>query len=99
MEDTRPSYGSRIKFQKRDNLLVSHKIFSNGVIMCRLIIDTVTLNFNLVDPVTNEILFANTKKYTNLEVTQRNAKKALKSFLGIQFAKETHAKATEESNG
>jgi hypothetical protein len=96
MSDTRLAYGSRIKFMKQGNLLVSHKIFSNGLQMCRLIIDTTTLVYNIIDPVTGSVLVASTKKYTNFEVCQRNAKKALKDFLGILFVKEVKAKKTVE---
>ncbi len=88
MEDSRVTYGSRIKFTKQDHLLVSHKIYSNGQKMVRLIINTTTFTYNLVDPVTGFVLLASQKKYSNLEVVQKNAKKALKEFLGIQFEKE-----------
>lgn len=88
MENSVASYGQRIKFQKQGSLLVSYKIFSNGHKMVRLIIDTEAMTYKLVDPVTNFVLVLGDAGWTNLEVVQRNAKKALKEYLDIKFDKE-----------
>lgn len=79
--------GKRIKFCKQDHLLVSNRIYSNGHKMSRLIIDTQSMEYKLVDPVTG-FIFESGGGVTNLEVLQRKAKKALKKFLGISFTKE-----------
>jgi hypothetical protein len=94
-----PSYGQRIKFQKQNNLLVSHKVFVNGNKAARLIIDTEKLTYSLVDPVTGFVLESSTKEYGNLEVVQRNAKKALEKYVGIKFEKEPKRPKATVTNG
>ena len=88
MEPTALTHGMRIKFIREGNLMRSHKIYSNGITMCRVVIDTESMIFTFVDPATNEILYTSTKDISNLEVLQRHVKKALRSFLGIKFTKE-----------
>lgn len=99
MEDSRPYYGARIKFVKNEKLLVSHKIFSNGEQMLRLVIDTENMIYKLVEPATGAVLASGGQGLTNLEVLQRKAKKALKEYLGIRFYKEVKKKASDTSNG
>lgn len=82
------NYGSRIKYQAQDKLLVSHKIFANGNRTCRIIIDTEALTYKLVDPITGFIQVSGGEGINNLEVVQRHAKKALKEYLGVKFEKE-----------
>lgn len=84
------SYGKRIKFQKHDHILISHKIYSNGQQMVRLMIDTQDMVYKIVDPVTGHALETGGEGLTNFEVLQRNAKKALQKFLNIKFDKEYH---------
>lgn len=81
------SQGMRIKFTKQNHLMVSHKIFANGDKMARLIIDTEKMEYLICDPLTG-FVFEEGGGVTNLEVLQRKAKKALKSFLGVSFQKE-----------
>lgn len=88
MEASKASYGSRIKFDKDGQYLISKKIFANGLKMVRIIIDTEKFSYKLVDPVTNET-FKEESGWSNLEVVQRNAKAALKEFLKIEFDKES----------
>lgn len=79
----------RIKFMKQEpNLLVSHKIYSNGHKMTRIIIDTSEMIFKLVDPVTGFVFVTGGENINNLEVLQRHCKRALKDFLGVSFEKE-----------
>lgn len=82
------TYGKRIKYNKHENLLVSHKIFTDGVRMVRVIIDVDQMLFKFVDPATGMIIKQYQKKWTNLEVLQRNVKKRLIEFLGVAFDKE-----------
>lgn len=79
----------RIKFMRQEpNLMVSHKIYSNGHKMVRIIIDTEKMTFQLVDPVTGFAFVSGGDGINNLEVLQRHCKRALKEFLGISFEKE-----------
>lgn len=79
----------RIKFMRQDpNLLVSHKIYSNGHKMVRIIIDTEQMIYKLVDPVTGFVFVSGGEHINNLEVLQRHCKRALKDFLGVSFEKE-----------
>lgn len=80
--------GMRIKFHKKDHLMVSVKIYSNGDKLARLIVDTENMMFKIVDPVTGYIHDSGGEGITNLEVLQRKAKKALKNCLGLYFEKE-----------
>ena len=81
--------GKRIKFMRQEpNLLISHKIYSNGHKMARIIIDTEKMIYKLVDPVTGFVFKSGGEGLTNLEVVQRHCKKALKDFLGVSFEKE-----------
>lgn len=88
MENTKVTYGSRIKFLRQGNLMTSHKIFTDGHTMVRIVINTDTKVFQLVDPVTGYVHFDGPKNLTNMEVVQRNAKKALVKLLNISFEKE-----------
>lgn len=92
MENQVVTYGSRIKFAKDGNLMISVKIYSNGHQMVRVVIDTSTVTFKFIDPVTGIALKHGPTGITNLEVLQRHVKKELKSYLGISFDKETRQK-------
>lgn len=84
------SWGTRIKYIREDNLMLSTKIYGNETQMVRVIIDTDQMIYQLVDPVTG-IVFKQSPddiKITNLEVLQRHAKKGLMSYLKISFDKE-----------
>lgn len=89
------TYGSRIKFTKEGNIMVSTKIYSNGTQMVRIVIDTETVTFKFVDPVTGVTLREGPTGIKNLEVLQRHVKKNLKTYLGIRFDKETRQKRTD----
>lgn len=82
------TYGKRIKYDKHENLLISRKIFTDGSRMVRVIIDTDLLTFKFVDPVTGLVVKHYQKKWTNLEVVQRNVKKYLIADIGVVFDKE-----------
>lgn len=84
------TYGYRIKYIKHENQLISHRIYTDGMKMVRIIIDIDDMSFKFVDPVTGMIHSAYKKKWTNLEVLQRNVKKELTKYLGIKFDKEIH---------
>lgn len=92
MEDQVVTYGSRIKFIKENNTMISVKIYSNGHQNARVVIDTQAVTFKLIDPVTGVTLKDGPTGITNLEVLQRHVKKTLKSYLGIRFDKETRQK-------
>lgn len=85
-------YGSRIKFTKEGNLMISTKIYSNGHQMVRIVVDTEAVKFRFVDPVTGVTLKEGPSGINNLEVLQRHIKKDLKSYLGIRFEKEVRQK-------
>ena len=85
---SRVSNGMRIKFHKKDHLLVSVKIYSDGHKLVRLMIDTHNMTYKLIDPITGIAHAVGGEGITNLEVLQRKAKKALKDTLGIYFEKE-----------
>lgn len=88
MADNRVSNGMRIKYEKQGDLLVSYQIYSNGQKMVRIIIDTEKMEYKLVDPVTG-FVFESGGGVTNQEVLLRKAKRAIKKFLNIHFAKES----------
>lgn len=92
------AYGLRIKFIKKDNELVSYKVYTStgGVQQARVHIDPVALTYKIIDPVDGKILAENRRTYTNLEVVQRNAKKDLQKILEIQFDKEERKVETNE---
>jgi hypothetical protein len=81
-------FGKRVTFQKQDHLLVSHKLYSDGKKLVRLVIDTQEMVYKLVDPVTGHVLETGGQGLTNLEVLQRHAKRGLKNYLNIKFDKE-----------
>lgn len=89
------TYGSRIKYAKEGNLLVSIKIYDNGVQMVRVVINTDTCTFKFVDPATGVTFKEGPTGINNLEVLQRHVKKDLISYLGIRFAKEVRNKKSE----
>lgn len=89
------TYGSRIKYAKEGNLLVSIKIYDNGMQMVRVVIDTETVTFKFVDPATGVTFKEGPKGINNLEVLQRHVKKELMSYLGIRFDKEVRQKRSE----
>lgn len=88
MESESVKYGSRIKFNREGNTMVSHRIFDNGHKQVRVIIDLETMTFKFVDPSSGVTLREGLKKLNNLEVIQRHIKAGLQSYLGIQFEKE-----------
>lgn len=88
MEYEAISYGTRIKYIKNGNIMLSTKIYSNGYESVRAVIDTDQMIFKLIDPVTGFVFRESTKKVKNLEVLQRHVKKALCEYLNINFDKE-----------
>ncbi len=87
MSDNRIHHGKRIKYEKQDDKYVSFQIYSNGAKMVRIHLDPDKMEYKLVDPVTG-FVFETGGNVTNFEVLQRKAKKAIKKFLNIHFAKE-----------
>lgn len=85
---SRVSNGMRIKFHKKDNFLISVKVYSNGTKLVRLLIDKDAMQYKLIDPVTGYVHESGGEGISNLEVLQRKAKRALKDCLGIYFEKE-----------
>ena len=92
--EERVSAGKRIKFIKHENLLMSHKVYSDGDKVIRLIINTESMEFFLTDPVTGYV-HRKGGNVTNLEVLQRKAKRELKKFLGLYFEKEVRNVASK----
>lgn len=88
MESEAVTHGMRIKFIKEGNLMVSQKIYSNGIQQVRVIINIETMSFKFIEPHSGVTLKESSCKVTNLEVLQRHVKKDLKSYLGIKFTKE-----------
>lgn len=84
---TKASNGMRIRFEKQEHLLVSVKLFSNGEKIVRLILDTDSMEYRIVDAITGFVYEAG-GNVTNMEVLQRKGKRHLKKFLGIHFEKE-----------
>lgn len=82
------THGTRIKYIREGNIMISCKVYSNGHKMVRAVIDIDKMEYKLVDPVTGIVLKVGDKKVTNLEVLMRHVKKGLISYLGIKFAKE-----------
>lgn len=95
MESKAITYGSRIKYDVSGKLMISKKIYSNGTKMIRVIIDTESLLFKFIDPVTGVCHFESNKKWSNLEVLQRHVKIELKDKLGIRFDKEIRKTSNE----
>lgn len=86
---TRATAGFRIRYEKHDNgELVSVRFFSDGMRMVRIAIDPVACTWVIRDAVTGTVYAKSQNEMTNLEVVYRNAKKAIKNFLKIEFAKE-----------
>lgn len=92
------AFGRRIKFIKKDNELVSYKVYTStgGVQQARVHIDPVAMTYKIIDPVNGEVLAENRRTYTNLEVVQRNAKKDLQEILEVNFDKEKRKVAHSE---
>lgn len=89
-EDTRVSAGKRIKYdiiEGQEHIWASHKMYSDGVKMVRIILNLQEMTYKFVDPVTGKI-HESGGGVTNLEVLQRKAKRNLKKFLGIYFEHE-----------
>lgn len=86
------SHGMRIKFLRDGDIMMSHRIYSNGVKSVRVVIEVQTNTFKFVDPATGVCLFKGPEGLTNLEVLQRHVKKCLRSYLGIHFEKEVRQK-------
>lgn len=86
---TKATAGFRIRYEKHDNgELVSVRFFSDGVRMVRIAIDPKKCVWYIRDAVTGNIYAQSQNEMTNLEVVYRNAKKAIRNFLKIDFAKE-----------
>lgn len=86
--EKRVSNGMRITFETRGDLQVSRKIYSDGVIQARIEINSATMSFCIVDPVTGTI-HAQGGNVSNFEVLQRKAKRTLKKLLpNAHFEKE-----------
>lgn len=86
------NFGKRIKYDVVDNLLYSHKVYSDEHTYVRIVIDTQAMTYKLVDPLSGLIHVQGGEGITNLEVLQRHAKKALKKLLGASFEKEKRKK-------
>jgi hypothetical protein len=80
--------GKRIKFIRDGKNLFSHKIFTDGDKIVRVVINTEEVTFKLIDPVMGYTHVSGGEGITNLEVLQRHVKKALKDLLGVKFEKE-----------
>lgn len=87
-EDEVITYGKRIKFIKQDNMMISHKIFTDGERIVRVMIDTTHMVYKFVDPVTGILHKTGGEGINNLEVLQRHVKRDLKEFLGVHFDEE-----------
>lgn len=81
----------RIKFEKQDHLLVSRP-FSNGREVVRLVLNTEAVMWLIIDAATGHVYETGGKNIHNLEVLQRNAKKALEKFLDANFMVEKKKK-------
>lgn len=89
MQKTKVTSGFRVRYEKHDNgELVSVRYFSDGAKMVRLIINPTTMRWSIRDAVTGQVYKSGGEGLTNLEVVYRNAKKAIKNFLKIDFSKE-----------
>lgn len=88
-ETTAALSGTRIKYIREGNIMISCKVYSNGHKMVRVIIDVDKMEYKFVDPVTGIVLKTSEKKVTNLEVLMRHVKKGLIAFLGVKFGKES----------
>ncbi len=82
------TYGKRISYHREDKLLISHRIYSDGMKMVRVVINTEDMSFKFIDPATGVVHKVFSRDWSNLEVVQRNVKRQLKKYLGIQFEKE-----------
>lgn len=89
MEHTKVSSGTRIKYKKEGDMMISTKLYSNGYNMVRIVIDLANMNFKLVDPVSKIAFREGGEGINNLEVLMRHAKKSLISYLGLRFEKES----------
>lgn len=82
----------RIKFEDHsddnERMLVSQKVFSDGVRVVRLVIKPDVMVFHIIDAATGFVFVSGGENINNLEVLQRNAKKALSKFLDANFVKE-----------
>lgn len=87
MNHERISNGKRIKFYKQNGIYTSIKIYSDGNKMVRVVLDSIKMEYKLVDPVTGHV-FKQGGKVTNFEVLQRKAKRELVKLLDIYFTKE-----------
>lgn len=87
--NTRVSNGMRIRYYEENGLMVSTKIYSNGVKNVKLVVDKNNKRWRLVEPVTGITINEGGDGINNLEVLLRHAKKALKNYLDIYFEKET----------
>lgn len=80
--------GMRIKYQQQGILMVSYKIYSNGNRTARVIINTETKTYKIVDPITGFVQQSGGEGINNMEVLLRHAKKSLIAYLEVSFEKE-----------
>ncbi len=89
MSKTKATSGFRIRYEKHDNgELVSVRYFSDGEKMVRLVVDPAKMTWQIRDAVTGNVYEIGEQGWTNLEVVYRNAKKAIRKFLKLEFSKE-----------
>lgn len=88
MAKTKATGGFRIRYEKHDNgELVSVRMFSDGTKIVRLVVHPEKMRFEIRDAVTGNV-YVYGEGWSNLEVVYRNAKKAIKKFLQVDFSKE-----------
>lgn len=78
----------RLKYDKHGHLLISQKVFSDGNKFIKAVINTETIEFQLVDAVTNHVYETGGQNINNIEVLQRAVKRSIQRLLGIKFEKE-----------
>lgn len=90
-------YGKRISYSKEANLMISNRIFTDGMKMVRVVIDVDDMSFKFIDPATGVLHKFYKGNWTNMEVLQRNVKRRLVEYLKIKFGKEVRKDNTETS--
>jgi len=82
----------RIKFEDHSTegspMLISAKVFSDGVRVVRLAINPEDMVFHIIDAATGFVFESGGDNINNMEVLQRAGKKALSKFLDANFVKE-----------
>ena len=78
---------TRIRYKTEGTKLISKSIFNTNDTGVRVVLDTETLKFTIVDVLTNEVLLTGGNT-TNLAVLKIQVKNVLKD-LGVEFNTET----------